>query len=292
MATYLTNNPDVYNGTSGDDEVYGLDGPDVLKGMGGNDELHGDDGWDWINGGSGVDYMYGGEGNDTFEVGGIYSGNVGGLNSGWDRYYGGDDEDRIRIAQTSGWAWTAIMLTHIQDVEIIENDSTGPGYIYVKGNVDFEHVEQWIDMDAMYGSVNGDTISGSPIVGETIYAGSGNDNVDGRGGDDLIYGEAGHDTLQGGAGNDLIDGGAGNNTLTGGDGVDTFNVSSASDTSTITDFVVGTDQIQFESAIADEYSDLAISDDSGDALVSVGTVAITLTGVDYTTLSSSDFMFV
>ncbi len=62
-----------------------------------------------------------------------------------------------------------------------------------------------------------------------VYAGGGDDIVNGGGGSDRLYGEAGNDTLSGGAGDDglsggagmdILSGGTGNDSLSGGDGTD------------------------------------------------------------------------
>ncbi len=141
----------------------------------------------------------------------------------------------------------------IDDIEIIENNTTGPGYVYVRGTVDFEDVEQWINMDRIVGTANAETIKGS--------------NYD----DPEIYGEGG---------NDIIDGRAGENHLYGGAGKDTFVVSTEGDMSTIHDFDLSADEeIQFTSNIADDISDLSIDDDSGNAVITTDTVAITLIGL-------------
>jgi hypothetical protein len=73
---------------------------------------------------------------------------------------------------------------------------------------------------------------------------------------------------------------------------DTFQVTDASDNSSILDFLIGTDIIEFSSLIADDFSDLTITDDSGDAHVAVGTVDLTLVWIDHTLLSATDFAFV
>ena len=49
----------------------------------------------------------------------------------------------------------------------------------------------------------------------TVYAGDGNDIVNGGGGNDTIYGQAGNDTISGGAGNDILLGNDGTDTLQG-----------------------------------------------------------------------------
>ena len=112
-----------------------------------------------------------------------------------------------------------------------------------------------------------DSVSGSSDA-EVIYAGKGNDSIDGGGGDDSLFGNQDQDTLIGGNGNDLIVGGRGNdlivggrgndilygnrgiNTLTGGDGSDTFFLK-LDDQSIdyITDYQIGSDQITSKNGI-------------------------------------------
>ncbi len=66
-----------------------------------------------------------------------------------------------------------------------------------------------------------------------------------------LTGSALSDTLIGGSGNDILIGGAGNNTLTGGAGSDyfVFNTSPSNTFDTITDFVSGTDKLEFSKSI-------------------------------------------
>ena len=56
-----------------------------------------------------------------------------------------------------------------------------------------------------------DTVNGEHGA-ETFWAGSGNDDVDGRAGDDVLLGEGGHDILNGGSGDDIVSGGSGTDT--------------------------------------------------------------------------------
>jgi Ca2+-binding RTX toxin-like protein len=83
------------------------------------------------------------------------------------------------------------------------------------------------------------TITGT-ANSETIVAGAGADKITGLAGDD---------TISGGADNDTISGGAGNDTLTGGADIDYFlfdiAANASSNLDTITDFVSGTDKLQF-----------------------------------------------
>ncbi|CAD5973147.1 Serralysin B [Planktothrix agardhii] len=112
-----------------------------------------------------------------------------------------------------------------------------------------------------------DSVSGSSDA-EVVYAGKGNDSIDGGGGDDSLFGNQDQDTLIGGNGNDLIVGGRGNdlivggrgndilygnrgiNTLTGGDGSDTFFLM-LDDQSIdyITDYQIGSDRITSKNGI-------------------------------------------
>lgn len=98
--------------------------------------------------------------------------------------------------------------------------------------------------------------SGSSL-GMMIAGGSGNDTLLSGSAADVIQGGAGDDAINGGSGGDIVDGGAGNDTvtsgtsadvITGGSGSDTFAFapgSSASSGDFVTDFVVGSDKLQF-----------------------------------------------
>lgn len=60
-----------------------------------------------------------------------------------------------------------------------------------------------------------------------------------------MYGEDGNDTMYGEDGNDTLTGGNWSDTLTGGNGTDTFVFDSKMGADTVTDFVSGTDTLQF-----------------------------------------------
>ena len=70
---------------------------------------------------------------------------------------------------------------------------------------------------------------------------------------DKLIGGKDNDILMGGAGNDTLGGGLGNDTLTGGTGVDVFGFNTVPNKITnldaITDFVSGTDKLQFSKAV-------------------------------------------
>ena len=98
------------------------------------------------------------------------------------------------------------------------------------------HVELEVDYflnrlgdDVIYGTAGDDTINANHPYIFKIYAGHGDDIVNGGSlnntiegglGDDIIYGDAGHDKIGGGAGNDRLEGGNENDRLEGGEGND------------------------------------------------------------------------
>ena len=76
--------------------------------------------------------------------------------------------------------------------------------------------------DVICGRNGNDTINliGTPLIGNTVFGGGGDDTVNGSEGNDTIYGEDGLDTLNGAGGNDFLDGGLGANIYDGGAGDD------------------------------------------------------------------------
>jgi Ca2+-binding RTX toxin-like protein len=113
--------------------------------------------------------------------------------------------------------------------------------------------------DVITGGAGNDFVSGGSGA-DSIDGGAGNDTLHGGGDNDSIFGGAGNDTIDGGAGNDSIDGGTGVDTMTGGGGTNVFVFSDVdTDANTvastvtapndiITDFVSGTDKLDFTTA--------------------------------------------
>jgi len=99
----------------------------------------------------------------------------------------------------------------------------------------------------VYAGKGNDTVNGTSS-GDLLYGGSGNDTMKGNGGDDTIYGGSGRDDINGNNGNDIIIGGYGADTLTGSNGDDVFVYLSVADSNSrgfdrITDFASGSDKI-------------------------------------------------
>ncbi len=106
------------------------------------------------------------------------------------------------------------------------------------------------DTMAMDYSYGGDDILRGGAGADHIYAGAGEDRIDGGLDDDTLHGNDGDDLIQGGAGNDTIDGGAdddvifgdaGNDTIIGGLGNDTIKGNAGDDVFVVTSTADGRD---------------------------------------------------
>ncbi len=103
------------------------------------------------------------------------------------------------------------------------------------------------------------------------------------------------DVLSGGKGSDVLDGAGGNDTIEGGNGNDTFIFAFDFGNDVITDFDAdpkgGQDLLDISAfEIADFGTEVVITDDGPDTLVTIGSDTIRLTGVDWTTVTADDFI--
>jgi Ca2+-binding RTX toxin-like protein len=123
---------------------------------------------------------------------------------------------------------------------------------------------------------------------ETITGGTSADNLTITGAGARLDGKEGNDTLTGGAGNDVLIGGVGNDSLTGGGGNDSFVMGSGTDT--ITGWTSG-DIIDIRAFAT--FTDLAsVQAAATGSVINFGTGnTVTVTGVNISTLSASDFLF-
>ena len=151
--------------------------------------------------------------------------------------------------------------------------------------------------------------AGQLIVGlDTIGAGTARDsfgttdtfldieNVDGSEFGDLVLGSTGNNQIRGFEGNDTLDGGGGNDTIYGGTGNDTIVFESG--TLTVADFVAGgtDDRIDLTAfgsinSLSELLATLSDAGNHTDAVFSLGGQTLTLTGVNYSSLTGADFLF-
>ncbi|MGK7963173.1 DUF302 domain-containing protein, partial [Crocosphaera sp.] len=142
------------------------------------------------------------------------------------------------------------------------------------------------DNDVLLGYTGNDILLGGR-GDDDLDGGKDDDQLWGNSGDDMLLGREGNDILLGGKGKDELNGGVGNDELTGGQGADTFILAAGEGTDTITDFGNGSDLIGLLRGIG--FSDLSFSGEDI-ILTSTNEILATLTGVDTTTLTASDFI--
>jgi ELWxxDGT repeat protein len=129
-------------------------------------------------------------------------------------------------------------------------------------------------LDSLTGGAGDDSLSGD----------NGNDVLRGNLGNDTLTGGAGGDTLSGGRGSDFLDGGLGNDVLTGELESDIFVLRAGNGRDSISDFQLGIDKLGLADGLT--FADLTFSSNR----INLGTeVLATLTGVDTTDLTASDF---
>ncbi|MDH4480090.1 MAG: Ig-like domain-containing protein [Rhodoferax sp.] len=169
----------VFNGTSGNDNLIGINMPDSIYGFAGNDTL---------NGGAGNDTLNGGAGSDTFVVG-----------SGTDTISDlGNGADILNVSAgatanaTITGAWNASAATTNSGVANISTNGMAVNLAAVTSG------------SAGFGITNTGTataLTGSALA-DTLIGGTGQDTLTGGAGNDSLDGGTGADTLLGGSGND------------------------------------------------------------------------------------------
>ena len=166
-----------------------------------------------------------------------------------------------------------------------------------------------IFLDKSVSSVNAG--AGYDYIAYDVYDGSGGNfnlaamNVEGavgREGNDVfnasgvtvkatLYGYGGNDTLIGGIGNDFLYGGNGNDTLTGNTGDDAFVFEGSWGLDIVTDFAAGSDRLVLRTSGLTLFSQLTITQEGADTLITFGSQQIRLSNVAAATVTAADFQF-
>jgi hypothetical protein len=227
--------------------INGNDGNDVVTGSSGGDFIRGGSGDDIIIGGDGADELTGGSGADIF----AYTGNEIQSN-GMDRIKDFDKTaDKVRISLTG---------STIDGSSFQESNGTG-GIVWSTKKAGNIFIDAWTSHPNSTDYVFIFTQDSSGSTAEAIKIDIGNIvNLGNLGSTASLFefnltGTDNGDVLKGGAGADTINGGKGVDTLTGNGSADTFvfvGTAGAGSSGTtfgqadvITDFVVGTDKLQF-----------------------------------------------
>ncbi|AKV70102.1 beta strand repeat-containing protein [Microcystis panniformis] len=245
-----TNGNDSITGTSGGDNIFGLDGNDTLSGLGGSDNIYGGNGNDSLDGGDGSDYFTNDAGNDTIN--------------------GGSGTDRYEVDYSS--ASSGLTMTY--------NTTTGSGTITVGTETDtFTSIESF---NGFKGTEYNDVIFGGTESESYYYygglkGGSGNDTISGNAGSDDIYGEDGNDVLNGGADNDELYGGSGNDVLNGDLGNDDFTNDAGNDT---INGGSGIDRYEADYSYASSGLTMTYDTATGSGTITVGTETDTFTSIE------------
>ncbi len=210
-------------GAGGNDKITGNDAANRLLGGEGNDTLSGGKGNDVIRGDKGSDRVSGGDGNDQAFAGAGDQGNdtVEG-NSGNDTLGGGAGDDMIvggdyTNSNSSAKAGNDVLYGGAGNDHLVAGSYNNATNSVV--NVDSSE-------NTLYAGTGNDTLDGDNGK-DTLGGGAGNDNINGGAGDDVIYGGAGktvdnNDMISAGSGNDVVFSGAGDDRTNGDDGADTL----------------------------------------------------------------------
>ncbi|NET59439.1 MAG: hypothetical protein F6K47_25840 [Symploca sp. SIO2E6] len=238
--------------------ITGSNRGDTIDGTNGNDIINAGNGHDTVNGFEGDDLLNGGNGKDLLDGG-----------DGNDIILGGNSQDTLFGSAGD------------------DTIDGGNGVDELTGGLGNDILNGGNGADELIGDWGNDILTGGNGADE-LSGGLGNDTLSGDNGADELTGGLGNDTLSGGKGADKLTGGLGNDTLSGGNGRDLFIFAAGDGTDIITDFR-GVDRIGLLNGLT--FNDLNFS--GSDIIVNAtNEVLVTLTGVDTTTLTASDFVVI
>lgn len=251
-------------------------GADTVNGTNLNESIYGEGGADTLNGGGGDDYLSGGDGNDTIDggagddVGGfqLAEGTLGtlrvvaGTGSDVGAFFvelvdGSTVEQVFKIAKSGSVATVTGLnraassgtdtFTNIEGVSFfipVSGGSAPSTYVEVAPRVSSNATNKgaWANGSAFDDVLDASALLGAfdPTWSRSIYAGRGNDTVNGSAASEYLDGGEGQDILNGAGGDDRLSGGEGGDTIDGGAGHDTASFGLAQGTAGTLRTVAGT----------------------------------------------------
>lgn len=260
-----------FNGTNGNDQLFGTSDADLLNGLNGNDLLVADAGNDILDGGSGVDTMRGGSGDDFYLVDNSADLAIENANEGVDTVSasanftlganvenlamragtigtGNDLNNRIEIPSATLTSAPSVNFSGLggDDTLIsgVGNDTLdgGAGNDTMNGGSGNDLYRVDSAGDVVQEAVNGGIDTVNSAISHTLAANVENlnltgGNINGTGNElnNTILGSLFNNTLQGLAGNDSLDGGLGADILDGGTGADQMSGGFGNDTFIVED---------------------------------------------------------
>lgn len=229
---------DKLHGDSGGDLLHGGDNDDRLYGDGDADRLYGDNNRDTLSGGTGEDSLYGGSGEDRLDGGVGADRMAGGVGS--DIYWVDHPGDRVFETSAGGAEDKVVSSLAAYTLPLwIEIGQVGDGIAALTGNALDNLIYAGSGNNVLNGGGGVDTLSyrfGVDPAGQygvTIrLASSGVQATGGSGADNLqgfenLTGSRKNDVLVGDDGANVLDGGFGNDRLRGGAGQDGFRFAGA-----------------------------------------------------------------
>ena len=202
-------------GTAGDDILVGGAGTDIINGRAGDDVLIGAAGTDVLNGGLGADVQLGGEGNDVIFVGTLDVG----ISGPPTIFTAPPPPETTAGERTNGGPGRDAAILIGDGVTI---DGGEFGFEAFVGSTGDDAIRAASDEPAQVFAGRGDDFIEGSGRADLLVGGLGGDSMFGAAGQDTLRGEDGRDFLNGGQGDDLLEGGAGNDVLRGNTSDETF----------------------------------------------------------------------
>lgn len=284
-------NDNVLEGRASNDVLHGLGGNDVLVGGAGEDQLNGEGGIDEIRHAGtavdGYDVLYDADGTDyiVLTTPDLYDINF--SRSGDDLFVSGF---QLNQASSGGvqvighYAGSSIDYV-IVDTEFyneLYSGTTDNAKLYFTTDLANGLVNQQDGGEIFVGSDGDDTINTNGGIYDAVYAGLGNDIVNGGDEREQLRGQGGDDEIRGGGGNDRLRGDEGFDTLDGGDGDDLARYDRAA-AGVIVDLAAGTADdrtasgnidhdilISIEDVRGSEFSDILLGDTGRNFIDAIG----------------------